>query len=175
MVLVSKFLNPSEFKKSFQYVYDKFYSANVEVSDYYRDKAYHYMQRELITAYLKSDSGTYFRTEALLETLDAKLMNSLHGCVFTLEWNENRINFEPTSKWGNKVVNGTHRSFLGSVSYGISVGDDVPVPIILNNMERHNLSKRKNHYHGFIDKTEKYMKQSLTLNHKLNFMDFFEL
>lgn len=176
MILLSKLLNAKEFKDSFKTAYRKFEQANESVTDYYRDETYQFMRNRIQKGYVSNAYSSYFRTYALRDTLDASTGKTPLGDTFTLNWDERRTKFESKSIWGEMTVQGTHRTFFGSSKYGLSVGDEVPVPIILNEMKNHNISrKRKNPFYGFIDETEIFVETKLLSKHEKHFLDFFDL
>lgn len=175
MIQLSKLVNSKDFKESFKSVYRDFEIANENVSEYYRDKSYQFMFDKIQKAYSENRHTSYIRTYALRDTLEAPMGKSPLGDSFTIGWNEKRSKFSAVSIWGTKIIDGTHRTFFGSSSYGLSVGDKVPVPIVLNEMKIHNVTQRQNPFFGFIDETEDYIRYKLLTNHKKHFMDFFEL
>lgn len=173
MRLLSKLLNAKEFKNSFDSLYHKFSQANEDVNSYYREKAYEYMQDKITYGYNNNNSGSYDRTYALMDTLEAPVGKTPLGDTFSLGWNDKRSNYMASSRWGDMVVQGTHRTFFGYSSMNLEVGDTVEVPLILNDSKRHNLNGNRNYFYQFIDDTGDYIEYDLLRKHEKHFLDFF--
>lgn len=109
----------------------------------------------------------YERTGALLETIEKldstyKTRNNSSSTKISVGWNMKKLNnFRSQSHWGESVVQGTHRSFFGSKKFGTGVGESVPTPVILNEMDYNVQAKNKNHFKNFIFDTMSYYGQSV--------------